>query len=76
MYNLVKGATEMNRKLILKMVQNCLKQYNEDGDSITLNSRTFEEIYNKIVAAKQVDDDLHDIVNDVVYGYITDSPYF
>lgn len=76
MYNLVKGAKEMNRKLILKMVQNCLKQYNEDGDSITLNSRTFEEIYNKIVAAKQVDDDLHDIVNDVVYGYITDSPYF
>ena len=66
----------MNRKLILKMVQNCLKQYNEDGDSITLNSRTFEEIYNKIVAAKQIDDDLHDIVNDVVYGYITDSPYF
>ncbi|WP_313798397.1 YqzH family protein [Cytobacillus sp.] len=66
----------MNRKLILKMVQNCLKQYNEEGDSLTINSRTFEEIYNKIVAAKKEEDDLHDIVNDVVYGYITDSPYF
>ncbi|WP_102274665.1 YqzH family protein [Cytobacillus massiliigabonensis] len=66
----------MDRKFILKMVQNCLKQYNEDGDSITLNSRIFKEIYNKIVAAKKEDDDLYDIVNDVVYGYITDSPYF
>lgn len=66
----------MDRKLILKMVQNCLKQYNEEGDSITLNSKTFEDIYNKIVEAKKEEDDLYDIVNDVVYGYITDSPYF
>lgn len=66
----------MDRKFVLKKVQNSLKQYNEDGDSITLSSRTFEEIYTKIVAAKKEEDDLHDIVNDVVYGYITDSPYF
>lgn len=68
----------MNKKLIFKMVQNCLKQYNEDSDSITFESREFAEILNKIIEAKNNDaeSDLHEIVNDAVYGYITDSPYF
>lgn len=68
----------MNKKLIFKMVQNCLKQYNEDSDSITFESREFAEILNKIIEAKNndADSDLHEIVNDAVYGYITDSPYF
>lgn len=68
----------MDKKLIFKMVQNCLKQYNEDRDSISLESKEFEDIFNKIVSVKNKDrgSDLHEIVNDVVYGYITDSPYF
>ncbi len=68
----------MNKKLIFKMVQNCLKQYNEDSDSITFESREFAEILNKIIEAKNndADSDLHEIVNDAVYGYITNSPYF
>ncbi|WP_332249049.1 YqzH family protein [Bacillus sp. J33] len=63
---------------MFKMVQNCLKQYNEDSDSITFESREFAEILNKIIEAKNndADSDLHEIVNDAVYGYITDSPYF
>ena len=68
----------MDKKLIFKMVQNCLKQYNEASMSISLNSKEFEEIYNKIILNKEreKESDLHEIVNDVVYGYITDSPYF
>ncbi|KAB2338414.1 hypothetical protein F7731_02315 [Cytobacillus depressus] len=65
----------MDRKLIFKMIQTCLKQYNE---SVSMNSVEFEEMYEKINLQKHEDkeSDLHDIVNDVVYGYITDSPYF
>jgi hypothetical protein len=71
-------CNKMNKKLIFKMVQNCLKQYNEDSHSILFESREFEEIFNKIIEAKnkEADSDLHEIVNDAVYGYITDSPYF
>jgi len=66
----------MDRKLIFKMIENCLKQYNE---TITYNSAEFEEMYEKIHMLKngeEEESELHDIVNDVVYGYITNSPYF
>lgn len=68
----------MDKKLVFKMVQNCLKQYNEDSESISFNSREFDEIYNKIIfnIAREKESNLHEIVNDAVYGYITDSPYF
>lgn len=68
----------MDKKLIFKMVQNCLKQYNKDHHSLPLKSKEFEDIYHKIISIKdsEKENDLHDIVNDVVYGYITDSPYF
>ncbi|WP_244671123.1 YqzH family protein [Bacillus sp. NTK034] len=42
----------MNKKLIYKMVQNCLKQYNEDSHSITFESREFAEIFNKVIKEK------------------------
>ncbi len=65
----------MDRKLIFKMIQTCLKQYNE---SISIDSVEFEEMYKKINLRKHEEKeiDLYDIVNDVLYGYITDSPYF
>lgn len=68
----------MDKKLIFKMVQNCLKQYNEDDNSISFHSKEFEHIYHKIISIKNSEEEnhLHDIINDVVYGYITDSPYF
>ncbi|MBS4191136.1 hypothetical protein KHA94_13180 [Bacillus sp. FJAT-49705] len=65
----------MDKKFIFKMIQSCLKQYNE---SVSFGSVEFEEMYQKINLMKESEkeSDLHDIVNDVVYGYITDSPYF
>ncbi|MBY0122495.1 YqzH family protein [Bacillus sp. S/N-304-OC-R1] len=65
----------MDRTFIYKMIQNCLKQYN---DTISIDSPEFEEMYNKINKMKYEEKEthLHDIVNDVVYGYITNSPYF
>ncbi len=57
------------------MIQTCLKQYNE---SISIDSVEFEEMYEKINLRKHEEKeiDLYDIVNDVLYGYISDSPYF
>ncbi|RBP89493.1 YqzH-like protein [Cytobacillus firmus] len=68
----------MNKRLIYKMVQNCLKQYNEECHSILFESREFAEIFNKVIEEKnkEADSELHEIVNDVIYGYITGSPYF
>ncbi|WP_436372799.1 YqzH family protein [Cytobacillus sp. BC1816] len=68
----------MNKRLIYKMVQNCLKQYNEESHSILFESREFAEIFNKVIEEKnkEADSELHEIVKDVIYGYITGSPYF
>ena len=65
----------MDRTFIFKMIQSCLKQYNE---SISINSVEFAEMYDKInvIKKEEVESELHDIVDDVVYGYITNSPYF
>lgn len=67
----------MDKRFIFKMVENCLKQYNQEAD-FSVESKEFSEIFHKITQFRQEHKkaDLHDIVNDVVYGYITDSPYF
>ncbi|MDQ0269337.1 YqzH family protein [Cytobacillus purgationiresistens] len=68
----------MEKRFIYKMVQNCLKQYMEEPSSIKAESEAFTEMYEKIIDCHKKDDksDLNEIINDVVYGYITDSPYF
>ena len=65
----------MDRTFIFKMIQSCLKQYNE---SISINSVEYAEMYDKInvIKKEEAESELYDIVNDVVYGYITNSPYF
>ncbi|MBN6888328.1 YqzH-like protein [Cytobacillus horneckiae] len=68
----------MDQRLIYKMVQNCLKQYMEDPSSLKMDSDAFAEIYEKIKTSQNedLDSDLNEIIDDVVYGYVTDSPYF
>ncbi|WP_445304423.1 YqzH family protein [Niallia sp. FSL W8-1348] len=47
-------------------------------ESNTLPLNEYEELANKIIHLKKQhpSHDLNDLVQDVVYGYITDSPYF
>ncbi|WP_433958652.1 YqzH family protein [Cytobacillus horneckiae] len=68
----------MDKRLIYKMVQNCLKQYMEEPSSLKMDSDAFAEIYIKIKTSQNedLDSDLNEIIDDVVYGYVTDSPYF
>ncbi len=69
---------QMDKRLIYKMVQNCLKQYMEEPSSLKMDSDAFAEIYIKIKTSQNedLDSDLNEIIDDVVYGYVTDSPYF
>lgn len=68
----------MDKRLIYKMVQGSLGQYNWEKDSIDFESREFAEIYEKVMIVKKAESetDLYDIVNDILYGYVTGSPYF
>ncbi|NRG44462.1 hypothetical protein HRF87_06755 [Bacillus sp. CRN 9] len=68
----------MDKRLIYKMVQKCLKQYMEEPSSLKMDSDAFTEIYIKIKTNQNedLDSDLNEIIDDVVYGYVTDSPYF
>ncbi|QOR65370.1 hypothetical protein IM538_16285 [Cytobacillus suaedae] len=63
----------MDKKLIHKMIRNCFYQYNHDLDSIPLSSREYDDLYDKISKAIEEDKnaDLHDLINDVVYEYLS-----
>jgi hypothetical protein len=63
----------MDKKLIHKMIRNCFYQYNHDLDSIPLSLGEYDELYEKVVLAidDDKDADLHDLINDVVYEYLS-----
>jgi hypothetical protein len=62
----------MDKKLIFKMIQNGFKQYHHDLDSIPLNELAYNELHNQIIELKkETNADLHDIVNDVIYEFLT-----
>ncbi|WP_224427525.1 YqzH family protein [Cytobacillus oceanisediminis] len=74
---LFNNKEKLNNKLLLqKMIQKSLKQYHIESNTPPLNE--YEELANKIIHLKKQhpSHDLNDLVQDVVYGYITDSPYF
>ncbi|PKG21875.1 YqzH family protein [Niallia nealsonii] len=66
----------MDKSLIIKMIDNALKQYHTD--STILNEQDYEYLYQKISSNNKETPDhlLYDLVQDAVYGYVTDSPYF
>lgn len=63
----------MDKKLILKMIQNCFKQYYSDADSLPINSMEMEQLCNKIVkiTREEKNVELYEVVNDTVYEYLT-----
>ena len=62
----------MEKKLVEKMIKNCLKQYYEP-ESMPLGSRDLEKLTDRILQTKQEEPaaDLFEVVNDVVYEYLT-----
>ncbi len=65
----------MNKLLLQKMIQKALNQYQLESNM--LSSNDIDELTTKIINLKKhhPSNELYDIVQDVVYGYVTDSPY-
>jgi hypothetical protein len=62
----------MEKKLVVKMINNCFKQYYET-DSIPISEQELEQLINRILQWKEDEPaaDLYEIVNDVIYEYLT-----
>ncbi len=65
---------KMEKKLIIKMIKNCFKQYYSEVDSLPMSSGDLEELAERIIEIKneQPSLDLYEAVNDTVYEFLTD----
>jgi hypothetical protein len=63
----------MEEKLVRKMIRNYFYQYQHDIDSVPLTDKDYAELFIKIKELKELDPsaNLHDIINDIVYEYLT-----
>lgn len=64
----------MENTLLKKMIRNCFCQYNHNFDSIPLSSIEFDILCAKVLKAKEDNTclEIHDIIQDVVYEYLTE----
>lgn len=62
----------MEKKLIVKMIKNCFKQYYEP-DSMLLSEQDLEELTKRILQTKAEEPaaDLYEVINDLVYEFLT-----
>ncbi|MGE8204428.1 YqzH family protein [Heyndrickxia sp. NPDC080065] len=65
----------MDKKFIFKLINQCFKQYHYEMQTYEINEEDYEALYKEILEEKQKDPDtgLHDLVNDVVYAYLTQN---
>jgi hypothetical protein len=63
----------MEKKLILKMIKNCFKQYYSEIDSLPMSGSDLEAIADRIIQikAEQPTVDLYEAVHDTVYEFLT-----
>ena len=62
----------MEKKLIIKMIKNCFKQYYSEVDTLPMSSEDLEELADKIIQIKEEQPvvDLYEAVNDTVYEFL------
>ncbi|MBY0145564.1 YqzH family protein [Neobacillus niacini] len=63
----------MEKKLIIKMIRNCFKQYYSEADSLPMSSNDLEALADRIIQIKIEEPtvDLYEAVNDTVYEFLT-----
>lgn len=63
----------MEKKLIIKMIKNCFKQYYSEVDSLPMNHEDLEELADRIITLKEEQPgvELYEVVNDTVYEFLT-----
>jgi hypothetical protein len=62
----------MEKKLVVKMIRNCFKQYYE-GDSLPIGEQEMDELVTRILQTKEEEPtaDLYEVINDKVYEFLT-----
>jgi hypothetical protein len=63
----------MSKQLIEKMIRNCFYQYQHTLESVPLSQTDYDQLSDKVLQLYTEDSDLHDIVQDVVYEYLTNG---
>lgn len=65
----------MNKKLIYKMIRNGFLQYNHLAESLPLTEADYEELFDEVRKRMSQDaaSDLHEIVQDIIYDYLTEK---
>ncbi|EKN69694.1 hypothetical protein BABA_09716 [Neobacillus bataviensis LMG 21833] len=63
----------MEKKLVVKMIRNCFKQYYE-GDAMPIGEQDLEELTRRVFQIKEEEPtaDLFEVVNDAVYEFLAD----
>ncbi|MFF2448700.1 YqzH family protein [Neobacillus sp. NPDC058068] len=61
----------MEKKLVVKMIKNCFKQYYE-AESMPIGDKDLEELTKRIFQIKEDEPaaDLYEVVNDIVYEFL------
>ncbi|UQD52642.1 hypothetical protein C0971_11850 [Bacillus methanolicus] len=64
----------MEEKFVMKMIENCFKQYGHSRESLPLSEDDCERLYQKVMDLIEEEPlgNLYTIVNDVVYEYLTE----
>jgi hypothetical protein len=62
----------MDKKLVVKMIKNCFKQY-YGADSAPIGDKDLEELTQRIFQLKEEEPtaDLYEVINDTVYEFLT-----
>jgi hypothetical protein len=63
----------MEKKLIIKMIKNCFRQYYSEVDSLPMSEKNLEELAYRIIQMKteQPTANLYEVINDAVYEFLT-----
>lgn len=63
----------VDKKLLIKMIQQCFKQYGHDEESIPLTNKEYEELCNRILNKLEMEPEteLYEWINDLVYEFLT-----
>ncbi|MGG1396917.1 YqzH family protein [Bacillus salipaludis] len=59
----------MDKKLVIKMIKNCFKQYYTEADSLPMSGKELEELYHRVLEMKTAEPEanLYEVINDTVY---------
>ena len=70
-----KGTKQMNEALIRNMIRNCFYQYHYTKETLPLSESDYRQLLEAIwrMQRDQPDAELYELIEDVVYEFLTNS---